>query len=191
MLPAFPIGSPSPAQGHGIRIPESDHRSIPGRYLSVVFRPFAGAKTLSHREHDHCPGDSLKVISAKGDNHWVSAQSTGENRQQNRADLSRVRRLLGQGRRQRRQAAVYYAGSNGSDADTYFEQYFRTGGSKRINYSNPEFDRLIDEEQKTGDHKIGGHHPATSRASPDGGCFFSAALGDLRIGQKRNLEMAS
>jgi ABC-type transport system substrate-binding protein len=47
----------------------------------------------------------------------------------------------------------YYAGSNGSDADVYFEQYFRTGGSKRINYSNPEFDKLIDEEQRTGDHK--------------------------------------
>lgn len=47
----------------------------------------------------------------------------------------------------------YYAGSAGSDADTYFEQYFRTGGSKRINYSNPEFDKLIDEEQQTGDHK--------------------------------------
>jgi peptide/nickel transport system substrate-binding protein len=47
----------------------------------------------------------------------------------------------------------YYAGSNGSDADTYFEQYFRTGGSKRINYSNPEFDKLIDEEQRTGDQK--------------------------------------
>src|SRR5262245_16019555 len=47
----------------------------------------------------------------------------------------------------------YYAGSNGSDADTYFEQYFRTGGSRRINYSNPEFDKLIDEEQRTGDQK--------------------------------------
>jgi len=47
----------------------------------------------------------------------------------------------------------YYAGSNGSDADVYYEQYFRTGGSKRINYSNPEFDKLIDEEQRTGDHK--------------------------------------
>ena len=35
----------------------------------------------------------------------------------------------------------------------YFEQYFRTGGSKRINYNNPEFDKLIDEEQRTGDHK--------------------------------------
>ena len=33
------------------------------------------------------------------------------------------------------------------------EQYFRTGGSKRINYNNPEFDKLIDEEQRTGDHK--------------------------------------
>ena len=47
----------------------------------------------------------------------------------------------------------YYAGSNGSDADTYFDQYFRTGGSKRIGYSNPEFDKLIDEEQRTGDQK--------------------------------------
>jgi peptide/nickel transport system substrate-binding protein len=47
----------------------------------------------------------------------------------------------------------YYAGSNGSDADVYFEQYFRTGGSKRINYNNPEFDKLIDEEQRTGDQK--------------------------------------
>ena len=48
---------------------------------------------------------------------------------------------------------LYYAGSNGSDADTYFDQYFRTGGSKRILYSNPEFDKLIDEEQRTGDQK--------------------------------------
>jgi len=48
---------------------------------------------------------------------------------------------------------LYYAGSNGSDADTYFDQYFHTGGSKRIGYSNPEFDKLIDEEQRTGDHK--------------------------------------
>jgi ABC-type oligopeptide transport system substrate-binding subunit len=47
--------------------------------------------------------------------------------------------------------AFHYARSNGSDADTYLEQYFRTGGSKR-NYSNPEFNKLIDEEQKTGDH---------------------------------------
>jgi len=48
---------------------------------------------------------------------------------------------------------LYYAGSNGSDADTYFDQYFRTGTSKRINYSNPEFDKLIEEEQRIGDHK--------------------------------------
>jgi peptide/nickel transport system substrate-binding protein len=47
----------------------------------------------------------------------------------------------------------YYAGSNGSDADIYFDQYFRTGTSKRINYSNPQFDKLIEEEQRTGDHK--------------------------------------
>ena len=47
----------------------------------------------------------------------------------------------------------YYAGSSGSDADSYFESYFRTGVSKKINYSNPEFDKLIDEEQKIGDQK--------------------------------------
>ena len=46
----------------------------------------------------------------------------------------------------------YYAGSNGSDADVYLMNNFH-GGSKRINYNNPEFDKLIDEEQRTGDHK--------------------------------------
>ena len=36
-------------------------------------------------------------------------------------------------------------------ADVYFEQYFRTGGSRRVNYNNPKFDKLIDEEQRAGD----------------------------------------
>ena len=47
----------------------------------------------------------------------------------------------------------YYAGRTASDADTLYDQYFHTGMSKRIGYSNPEFDKLIEEEQKTADHK--------------------------------------
>ena len=39
------------------------------------------------------------------------------------------------------------------DADTFYDQYFRTGTTKRCNYSNPEFDKLIEEEQKAGDNK--------------------------------------
>ena len=34
-----------------------------------------------------------------------------------------------------------------------YDQYFRSGVSPRIQYKNPEFDKLIDEEQKTGDPK--------------------------------------
>ena len=33
------------------------------------------------------------------------------------------------------------------------DQYFRTGTSKRVAYSNPEFDKLIEEEQATADNK--------------------------------------
>jgi len=48
----------------------------------------------------------------------------------------------------------YYIGRGSlTDADTLYDQYFRTGTTKRANYSNPEFDRLIEEEQKTADHK--------------------------------------
>jgi peptide/nickel transport system substrate-binding protein len=47
----------------------------------------------------------------------------------------------------------YYVGRPAIDADTVYEQYFRSGVTKRIGYKNPEFDRLIDEEQRTGDHK--------------------------------------
>ena len=47
----------------------------------------------------------------------------------------------------------YYAGRTSADADTLYDQYFHTGMSKRIGYSNPEFDKLIEEEQKTGEHK--------------------------------------
>jgi len=47
----------------------------------------------------------------------------------------------------------YYAGRSASDADTFYDQYFHTGVTRRTNYSNPEFDKLIEEEQQTGDHK--------------------------------------
>jgi peptide/nickel transport system substrate-binding protein len=47
----------------------------------------------------------------------------------------------------------YYAGRTSADADTLYYQYFHTGMSKRIGYSNPEFDKLIEDEQKTGDQK--------------------------------------
>jgi peptide/nickel transport system substrate-binding protein len=48
----------------------------------------------------------------------------------------------------------YYIGRGSlTDADTLYDQYFRTGTTKRISYSNPELDKLIAEEQVTGDHK--------------------------------------
>jgi len=49
--------------------------------------------------------------------------------------------------------AFYYVGRPAVDADTLYEQYFRSGVTKRIQYKNPEFDKLIDEEQVTGDMK--------------------------------------
>ncbi|TAJ82634.1 twin-arginine translocation signal domain-containing protein [bacterium] len=48
----------------------------------------------------------------------------------------------------------YYIGRGALvDADTLYDQYFRTGTTKRVSYSNPELDKLIEEEQKTGDNK--------------------------------------
>jgi peptide/nickel transport system substrate-binding protein len=48
----------------------------------------------------------------------------------------------------------YYIGRGSlTDADTLFDQYFRTGTTKRLAYSNPDFDKLIDAEQQTADHK--------------------------------------
>jgi peptide/nickel transport system substrate-binding protein len=49
--------------------------------------------------------------------------------------------------------AFYYAGRSAYDADTFYDQYFHTGVTKRTNYSNPEFDKLVQEEQRTADHK--------------------------------------
>jgi peptide/nickel transport system substrate-binding protein len=49
--------------------------------------------------------------------------------------------------------AFYYAGRSAYDADTFYDQYFHTGVTKRTNYSNPEFDKLVQEEQRTGDAK--------------------------------------
>ncbi len=48
----------------------------------------------------------------------------------------------------------YYIGRGSLvDADTLYDQYLRTGTTKRVSYSNPELDKLIEEEQKTGDNK--------------------------------------
>jgi peptide/nickel transport system substrate-binding protein len=49
--------------------------------------------------------------------------------------------------------AFYYAGRTAADADTFYDQYFHTGVTKRTAYSNPQFDKLIEEQQQTGDHK--------------------------------------
>jgi len=47
--------------------------------------------------------------------------------------------------------AFYYAGRSAYDADTFYDQYFHTGVTKRTGYSNPELDKLIEEEQRTPD----------------------------------------
>jgi peptide/nickel transport system substrate-binding protein len=48
----------------------------------------------------------------------------------------------------------YYIGRGSLvDADTLYDQYFRTGTTKRLSYSNPQFDKLIVEEQRTADAK--------------------------------------
>lgn len=48
----------------------------------------------------------------------------------------------------------YYIGRGSlTDADTLYDQYFRTGTTKRCNYSNPEFDKLIVAQQRTPDNK--------------------------------------
>jgi peptide/nickel transport system substrate-binding protein len=47
----------------------------------------------------------------------------------------------------------YYVGRPAIDADTVYDQYFRSGVTKRAMYKNTEFDKLIDEEQRTGDMK--------------------------------------
>jgi len=47
----------------------------------------------------------------------------------------------------------YYAGRTAADADTLFDQYFHTGITKRVGYSNPEVDKLIEEQQRTADQK--------------------------------------
>ncbi len=49
----------------------------------------------------------------------------------------------------------FYYNNRGSltDADTFYDQYFRTGTTKRCNYSNAAFDKIIDEEQMIADPK--------------------------------------
>lgn len=48
----------------------------------------------------------------------------------------------------------YYIGRGGViDVDTHLNQYFKTGVSPRVAYSNPEFDKIMDAEQAEGDPK--------------------------------------
>jgi peptide/nickel transport system substrate-binding protein len=48
----------------------------------------------------------------------------------------------------------YYIGRGTlTDADTLYDQYFRTGTTRRTNYSNPALDKLVEEQQKTADQK--------------------------------------
>jgi peptide/nickel transport system substrate-binding protein len=48
----------------------------------------------------------------------------------------------------------YYIGRGSlTDADTLYDQYFHTGTTKRTNYSNPELDKIIEEQQRTPDSK--------------------------------------
>ena len=48
----------------------------------------------------------------------------------------------------------YYIGRGSlTDADTLYDQYFRTGTTSRANYSNRELDKLIEDQQKTPDQK--------------------------------------
>jgi ABC-type transport system substrate-binding protein len=48
----------------------------------------------------------------------------------------------------------YYIGRGSLvDADTLYDQYFSTGTTKRCNYSNPELDKLVEEQQRTPDTK--------------------------------------
>ena len=55
----------------------------------------------------------------------------------------------------------YYIGRGTlTDADTLYDQYFRTGTTKRTNYSNPELDKLVEEQQKTAGPKEARRHTA-------------------------------
>ena len=48
----------------------------------------------------------------------------------------------------------YYIGrGNVLDADIFWDQYFHSGVTKRLSYTNPEFDALIEKEQGMGNHQ--------------------------------------
>jgi len=47
----------------------------------------------------------------------------------------------------------YYVGRPAIDADTVYDQYYRSGRTKRVSFQNAEVDRLIDEQHKTEDQK--------------------------------------
>ena len=89
----------------------------------------------------------------------------------------------------------YYIGRGSlTDADTLYDQYFRTGTTKRTNYSNPELDKLIEEQQKTADQKKRVAIVATSRQNHHGRGALHPALQSgrhLRRRAKPDLENAT
>ena len=71
----------------------------------------------------------------------------------NRARISRICGFLGQGRGQRRQNSLLLCRAAGGRCGHPLRAIFSLRSTKRLEYKNPEFDQLIDEEQTTGDKK--------------------------------------
>ena len=87
----------------------------------------------------------------------------------------------------------FYYNNRGSltDADTFYDQYFRTGTTKRCNYSNPELDKFIDEEAKDPRHQKARRLVTAGREDYHGGRSVRAALQSrvhLRRGEESRVE---
>ena len=89
----------------------------------------------------------------------------------------------------------YYIGRGSlTDADTLYDQYFRTGTTKRTNYSNPELDKLVEEQQKTAGSEKARRLVAASRQNDHGRSDLYSALQSrryLRRGAKLDLADAA
>ena len=84
----------------------------------------------------------------------------------------------------------YYVGRPAIDADTVYDQYFRSGTTKRVEYKNPEVDKLIDEEQRTGDPK---KRAALTTGEPDfdGGRGIGAVVHSQNSTVSREMDLES
>ena len=85
----------------------------------------------------------------------------------------------------------YYVGRPAADADTVYDQYFRSGVSPRIQYKNPEFDKLVDEEQKNGRSQKAPGYIAADGTHFDGRRALLSAVhagGNLRCRPEHQLE---